>query len=252
LGLEAIRRLSELGIPSLYLQIDEQHPTGTVGVTIDEAGEAHFAMNEDSAWDYLEWTDSWKELAVTADAVGFGTMGQRTQQSMSAILNFLRQTRPDATRIFDINLRHAFFNGEMLKCSLEIADLVKLNNNELETIAEMIGLKRGSGENDELLGRRMIDAFNIEILAVTRGPNGSLIMTKDQTEDHPGIKVNVVDTIGSGDAFTAMLAHKYLTGASLKEISDYSNRLGAWVAMQCGATPRIDPDEIDEALRKVE
>lgn len=251
LGQEAIERLRIMDIPSQYLQVDAEHPTGTVGVTIDDKGEAHFSMNEDSAWDYLEWTEAWRELAESADAVGFGTMGQRTPTSMNAIMKFLEHTRPDVPRIFDINLRHSFFNGEMLKRSLRVATLVKLNDDELATIAEMIGLIRARDENDESLGRRMLETFDIEILAITRGPNGSLLMTKSETDDHPGFKVDVVDTIGSGDAFTAMMAHQYLACAPLRKMSDSSNRIGAWVATQVGATPPVDAGVLAKVLQTI-
>ncbi|HYE64500.1 MAG TPA: PfkB family carbohydrate kinase, partial [Pyrinomonadaceae bacterium] len=160
LGREALRRLERMGVSTRYIQLDDDHPTGTVGVEIDERGEPRYCVNEDSAWDYLEWTTAWEELASRADAVCFGTLGQRNQQARETIIRLLERTRPDALRIFDINLRHSFFNAEMLSRSLELATIVKLNSDELLTAARMLGLKESDGED---LSRQLIDLFGIEL-----------------------------------------------------------------------------------------
>lgn len=242
LGREATVRLGRLGISTRYLQRDETHPTGTVGVQIDESGEPRFAMNENSAWDYLEWTASWEELAPRTDAVCFGTLGQRNQQARETILRFLRQTRADALRIFDVNLRHSFFTAEMLAESLRLATVVKLNSEELSIVARMLEVdERG----EEAVGRRLISRFGIELVAITRGEKGSRLVKNDETANHPGFQVQVKDTIGAGDAFTATLAHYYLRRAPLSAISEAANRMGAWVATQAGATPEVRPQFLE-------
>src|SRR2546423_298547 len=131
LGREAVARLTRMGLDASQLQRDATHPTGTVGVTLDAHGEPHFQMNEDSAWDYLEWTTAWTKLAARTDAVCFGTLGQRATQARAIIHQFLSSTRADALRLFDVNLRHSFFTSDMLAASLQHATVCKLNRDEL-------------------------------------------------------------------------------------------------------------------------
>ncbi|HEX8000380.1 MAG TPA: carbohydrate kinase [Pyrinomonadaceae bacterium] len=249
LGREALARLQRMGISTNYLQLDEQHPTGTVRVRIDEGGEALFAVNENSAWDYLEWTAGWKELAPRIDAVCFGTLGQRKPQARETITSFIKHTRADALRIFDVNLRHSFFTAEMLRDSLLLATIVKLNSEELSTIARMLKLNE---DDEEALGRRILALFELELVAITRGGNGSLLLTNAETVNHPGLKVQVKDTIGAGDAFTATLAHYHLRRSPLRTINEAANRMGAWIATQAGATPEISPQFLERLFDDID
>ncbi|MGB8507229.1 MAG: carbohydrate kinase [Pyrinomonadaceae bacterium] len=243
LGRGAAERLGRMGISTRYLQIDEEHPTGTVGVRIDESGEPHFAVNKNSAWDYLEWTPRWEELAARADAVCYGTLGQRKEGAASTITRFLEHTRADTLRVFDVNLRHSFFTPEMLARSLRLATVVKLNAVELSQAAALLNFKE---RGERAIGRRLLREFGIEMIAVTHGGKGSVLLTEDRAVEHPGISVRVADTIGAGDAFTATLAHYRLRRAPLEVISVAANRMGAWVATQHGATPEIDPRVLKE------
>lgn len=246
LGREAVERLRRMRLNTEYLQLDENHPTGTVGVSVDERGEALFQMNECSAWDYLEWTDEWKELASRADVVCFGTLGQRERQARETILRFLERMRLDALRIFDVNLRHTFFTTEMLQESLGLATMVKLNQDELKTITHMLRLE----ELDEVaLAHQLIERFKLALVAITRGEHGSILITSEAATAHPGFRVEVVDTIGAGDAFTAALAHFYLRGAKLEIISEAANRMGSCVASRAGATPELSTETLEEMFR---
>ena len=236
LGGEALERLAALGVSTEYLQLDPDHPTGTVRVRLDDEGEASFALNENSAWDYLEWTDRWAELAGRADIVCFGTLGQRRESARQTILRFLEATRPDALRVFDVNLRHTFFDAEMLERSLELATIVKLNQTELFTLGDMLKINVGT---EEATARHLCERFRLELVAITRGARGSLLVNAEETSDHPGVPVRVKDTIGAGDAFIAALAHHYLRRAALADIGEAANRMGAWVATQQGATPPL-------------
>jgi fructokinase len=248
LGREASARLRRLGISTQYLQVDATHPTGTVGVRIDAScGEAHFAVNENSAWDYLEWTPDWERLSPRVDAVCFGTLGQRHTQARATIIRFLERTRPDALRVFDVNLRHSFFTAAMLRKSLELSTMVKLNGDELSTVAGMLELE---GDSVETRCRRLMKLYDIELIAVTRGAGGSLLLTKDETVEHRGFHVEVKDTIGAGDAFAATLAHFLLRRAPLGTASEAANRIGAWIASQAGATPVADASLLKSLLRQ--
>lgn len=244
-GREAVARLRRMGISTDYLQLDPEHPTGTVRVQIGERGEPSFAVNQNSAWDYLEWSAAWEELAQTTDGVCFGTLGQREARAREIIIRFLKHTRPNALRIFDVNLRHSFFTAGMLRESLELATIVKLNSDELSTVASMLGLEEAE---EESIGKRLLARFDARLIAITRGENGSLLVAREETINHPGFHVEVKDTIGAGDAFTATLAHFYLRGAALNIICEASNRMGAWVATQTGATPYVTPQLLKEIL----
>lgn len=249
LGREAVLRLERMGISTRYLQQDETHPTGTVLVRIDEGGEPRFAMNENSAWDYLEWTDDWEALAPQVNAVCFGTLGQRNPLARETMMRFLKRTPASAMRIFDVNLRHSFFTPEMLRQSLELASIVKLNSEELTSVALMLELE---AQAEEALSKRLLALFDLELVAITRGANGSLLVTNEATANHAGLRVRVQDTIGAGDAFTATLAHCYLRRAPLDTINEAANRMGAWLATQSGATPEADAHLLERVFRDLD
>lgn len=235
-GREAIGRLEQAGLTAEFLQVDESHPTGTVLVLIDDGGQPSYKSRQEVAWDYLEWTTQWEELAARADAVCFGTLAQRSQQSRATIQKFLRGMRADSLRLFDVNLRHSFLSAEMLAASLELSTAVKLNDEEVPRVSELLALGT-DGESD--FARRLMQDFNLKMVVITRGARGSLIRREDEMAEHAGFQVTVADTIGAGDAFGAALVHYSLSRAPLDQISDAANRLGAWVATQFGATPSI-------------
>lgn len=248
LGREALDFLRGASVSTRYVQFDETHPTGTVGVVIGDGGEADFSVNENSAWDYLEWTDAWAELAARADAVCFGTLGQRGTRAREVIIRFLQGTRPEALRVFDVNLRHSFFDASMLAASLELARVVKLNGEELPLLASMLGAT-GGGERE--VASRLLRLFDLELVALTRGARGSLLVSPTEAREHRGFRVPVADTIGAGDAFVAALVHKRLRGATLEEMNDAANRAGAWVATHAGATPGVEPRSLERLLADI-
>ena len=238
LGNAAARRLARIGLPTSHLQVDRVHPTGTVNVSVDDHGQPQFESLEKVAWDYFEWTQQWQQLAAEADAVCFGSLAQRSAQSRVSILAFLEGLRPGALRIFDVNLRQAFFTMDVLMESAARADILKLNEEELPRVAALLG----ATVTDRLAAAHWIlKRFQLKMICVTRGGKGSLLVTPDGTDAHPGYPVTVADTVGSGDAFTAALVHKYLRKSSLKAMNAAANRLGSWVASQVGATPPADP-----------
>lgn len=245
LGREAAAALARMGVVTDYVQVDPDHPTGTVGVEIGAGGEARFSVNENSAWDYLEMGPAWGRLASRADIVCFGTLGQRRPEARETIHRFLALTRPDALRIFDVNLRHSFFTAGMLAKSLRTANLVKLNAEELSAAAGMLGL---AGRDRKELCERLISTFGLRLVAVTDGERGSLLVSRDSAAEHPGYSVRVKDTIGCGDAFTAALAHCLIRGAPLEEAGEVANRMGAWVATCDGATPEAGPHAVGQIL----
>jgi fructokinase len=234
-GEEALAHLQRHGLETGFVQRDAARPTGTVNVTVDARGEPAFQITEPVAWDFLEWEPSWQRLSQSADAVCFGSLAQRSPQSRETIHAFLAAMRPAAARIFDVNLRQAFYSAEILRDSLSLADIVKLNHEELPRVAELLGLQHdGSMESQ---ARKLLETFNLKMLCVTRGASGSLSMTQAEVHEHPGFPARVVDTVGAGDAFTAALIHYYLRGSPLAAMNEAANRMGAWVASKAGAMP---------------
>ncbi|MGA9994842.1 MAG: carbohydrate kinase [Pyrinomonadaceae bacterium] len=249
LGRDAIGRLEQTGLTAEFLQVDDEHPTGTVLVKIDEGGQPSYTSRQDVAWDYLEWIGQWEELAGRADAVCFGTLAQRAAQSRSTIKKFLQAMRRDSLRLFDVNLRHSLLSAELLAESLELSTAVKLNDEEVPRVSEMLAL--GVSE-EQAFAKRLMRDFNLRLVVITRGARGSLILSEDEIAEHSGFKVAVVDTIGAGDAFGAALVHYFLRRAPLAQISDRANRLGAWVATQAGATPAIKEGTLQQTIESIE
>lgn len=251
-GREIIASLGRLDIPAEQIQIDALHPTGSVEVSLDRGGLPSYQINKPAAWDFIAYTPRLAELAAHCDAVCFGSLAQRSPVSRRTIRRFLTALPPGALRVFDVNLRQDFYSAPLLRRSLEAAGLVKLNHEELPLLLDLLDLldpaSGGSGSNTEAAGcRRLLDAFDLELVCLTRGERGSLLMTPERGEEHPGFDVPVADTVGAGDAFTALLVHHVLRRTPLKEISTAVNRYGAWVATQEGATPPV-PAEVLAAV----
>lgn len=234
LGDEAIARLAQLGLTSAFVQRDQKHPTGTVQVEIDRAGQASFEIAQSAAWDFLGWTAEWHKLADEADAVCFGSLAQRSQASRDTIRSFLRATRQDALRIFDVNLRQNFYRAEIISESMHLASIVKMNHKELPIVMRLLG---GQHVNDLESAGRLLPQYDLRLVCVTRGSNGSLLISRDEISEHLGFKVKIADTVGAGDAFTAALVHGLLRNEPLSRINDLANRVGAWVASEPGAMP---------------
>jgi fructokinase len=253
LGCEATDRLTDLGLEATFLQQDAEHPTGTVRVTVDEHGQPCFEISKSVAWDYLEWTPQWQSLAAQADAVCFGSLAQRSPQSQATIQRFLQATRPQCLRVFDVNLRQNFYNAEILSASMKVASIVKLNHEELPKIMRLLTsgeMLSGSG-SEESSARRLLDLYRLQLICVTRGNHGSLLVRGKVCDAHPGFRVKVADTVGAGDAFTAALVREYLRGSSPAEMNETANQIGAWVASESGATPVPGPGGIERKLAHI-
>jgi fructokinase len=250
-GLEALRRMQELRLNIDHVQTDRQHPTGTVRVELDDKGVARFEIAHPVAWDFLEWTPDWQRLAETADAVCFGSLAQRSETSRVTIRNFLQATSPGTVKVFDVNLRQSYYSQEVLSESMRLADIVKLNDEELPTIMRLFQLPH----QDELSSaRRLISTYDLKLVCITRGGRGSLLVCDKRGGDaseHLGFRVRVADTVGSGDAFTAGLVHEYLRGASLDRMNEVANRVGAWVASEVGAMPVPKGGELEQSLAEI-
>ena len=242
-GHEAIGVMRELGLSTEYVQLDDQHETGVAKVSIDGAGQPNFTIAESVSWDFLHLSPEWQELAGRADVVCFGSLAQRSPISATTIDCFLRIASKKALRICDANLRQSFYNVDVLRKSFQHADIVKLNDQELPRVSSLLGLGSGS---EETVGKRLLNGYDLRLVCITRGARGSLLVSQEQTIEHRGFRVKVADAVGAGDAFTACLAHHYVRGHALEEISEFANRFASWVATQTGATPPITSSELQK------
>jgi len=245
LGYELLRQLRKKGVDGSLIQKDNIKPTGTVRVSVDEHGIPSFECTMDVAFDNMEFSWEWEKLTSGLDAVLFGTLAQRGEQSRCTIQAFL-QSAVRAVKVFDVNLRG--WNDQVLqtvKDSLALADVIKMNEDELRQLKSVFS---GSASDEEFL-QDILQRFDLRLAAVTLGENGCFLVGRTKVVRHPGFKVDVKDTTGSGDAFAAGLIMKLLEKKSPQEMAKFGNLLGAFVATQKGAAPFWDQDAIDKILK---
>ena len=247
-GIEALRRMEELGLNIDHVQTDRNHATGIVNVDVDGHGQPQFQIAHPVAWDFLEWSADWTQLAEGADAVCFGSLAQRSETSRATIRKFVRATLPGAVKVFDVNLRQSFYSQEVLAESMRLADVVKLNDDELPTI---MNLSQIPHKDSLTSAQRLIREYDLQVVCITRGGRGSLLVREKDCSEHPGFRVRVADTVGSGDAFTAGLVHEYLHGASLDLMNEVANLVGAWVASEVGAMPTPKRGALENSLAEI-
>lgn len=230
LGHEILDVLDEKRLHSLVAMVDK--PTGTVQVSLDDAGVPTYTIVEDVAWDHIPFTSKMQELASRADAVCFGSLVQRGG-SRASVLKFLEAVPASALKIFDINLRQHFYTPEILRKSLEIADVLKINDEEIVTLSEMFGL--GSDPREACL--KLIGQYSLRFVLLTKGAQGSEVISPDEVIPQGVGKVDVVDTVGAGDAFTAAFTVAYLRGDSLADAQKLAGEVTAYVCSHKGAMP---------------
>jgi fructokinase len=246
LGQRILARLRELGLPRSGVSLDPDAPTGTVSVELLPGGQPSYIIHEHVAWDRLVFDETAFALACRADAVCFGSLAQRSETARSAILSLIAAASSKALRIFDVNLRQRYYSKALIQSSLEAANVLKLNDAELPVLAELFELRGDAAEQVQALAQR----FRLDVVALTRGSRGSLLLQGDCWSDHPGLAVDVVDTVGAGDAFTAAMALGLLKGEDLDTINASANRLAAHVCAHAGATPPLPEGWIPPTLNR--
>jgi fructokinase len=239
-GREILARWDELSLSGEFIAVDAHHPTGMVSVAVDPQGKPVYDIKTDVAWDFLPESPQLRELASTAAAVCFGTLAQRAPRSRKSIRDFLRHAGSGALRILDINLRSPFFSPRILEESLSLANVLKLNADELHILAGTFSISGGDAAVVHALMRR----FALRMVALTRGERGSeLYSAGGGRSTHGGYPVAVADTVGAGDAFTAAIAAGMLGGFPLEKLNECANRAASFVCTQAGAMPKV-PEEI--------
>ena len=220
------------------------YPTGTVQVEIDQAGIPQYDIKENVAWDNIPFTPELEQLAKRTQAICFGSLAQRNIVSRETINKFLdaMPKTPETLVVFDINLRQGFYNKDILCNSMERCNILKINDEELITISRLFGYP-GIDLQDKcwiLLGK-----YNLKMLILTCGVNGSYVFTPGKVSFQPTPMVEVADTVGAGDSFTAAFIASILKGASVEEAHAKAVQTSAFVCTKKGAMP-ILPAEITE------
>ena len=233
LGMEIRDVLALKQVTDEFVAEDTLHPTGTVKVLLDEKGKPSYEICKSVAWDYIPLSESTQLLASKTDAVCFGSLAQRNGVSRKTVPAFLLAMRPDALKIFDVNIRQDFYSKEVIKESLKLCNILKLSDEELPVLAQMFGV--GGSVREQLSALR--EMFDLRLIAYTRGPAGSLLLSLDEVSDHPGCPGDATNSVGAGDAFTATLCMGLLNGNHLDEINEHANRVATFVCSQDGATP---------------
>jgi fructokinase len=233
LGAEIRSVLAEKGIADIYIE-EVDHPTGTVQVQLEQ-GKPSYEICEGVAWDHIPMSGKLDSLAKKTDAVCFGSLAQRASVSRKTIQQFLSSMRPDALKVFDINLRQDFYSAEVIEESLNLCNILKLSDEELPVLSDLFSIE---GTVDEQLGI-LIEKFDLKLIAYTRGPDGSLLAAVNDRDDHPGLPGKATNSVGAGDSFTAALCMGLLQGRSLPEINLHALQVSTFVCMQDSATPML-------------
>lgn len=259
LGRELRDEVKRLGLSDDFIQTDQDHPTGTVTVTLDENKVPTYTINEDVAWDFIEWNHSLAELAKITPAVCFGTLAQRAGTSRRTIEDFVRTVSP-GLRVFDVNFRRTpdvdvacvnAFVGEIWTGKPVMVDWLKVNLDEFVSMMDfsIMEIDWQPGRKESPLRYVFPTGNDIRMVGIlTRGTKSTAVHDWQRTEWIPAVPTNVIDTVGAGDAFTAAMVCLHLEGKPLRECARFANRYAARVCEHQGATPRIDRAEVEAAL----
>ena len=239
LGREIVENFTSKGLNHLIEEVP--YPTGTVQVEIDPAGVPQYDIKENVAWDNIPYTARLEALAGQTRAVCFGSLAQRNVVSRDTINRFLdaMPQTADSLVVFDVNLRQGFYTKEILCNSMKRCNILKINDEELVTVSRMFGYP-GIDLQDKcwiLLGK-----YNLRMLILTCGINGSYVFTPGNVSFQPTPKVEVADTVGAGDSFTAAFIASILKGKSVAEAHALAVRTSAFVCTRKGAMPELPPD----------
>lgn len=211
-------------------------PTGTVQVSLDEKGIPQYDICENVAWDNIPFDNVLRNLVADTQAVCFGSLAQRAKVSRETIYAFLDAMPADALRVFDINLRQAFYTKEIIEASLQRCNILKINDEELVVVQRMFGYDALSIEET---CRRMLQDFNLSMLILTCGTDGSYVFSATESSFLPTPKVTVADTVGAGDSFTGAFVAQLLLGKTIREAHEKAVAVSAFVCTQRGAMPLL-------------
>jgi fructokinase len=240
-GKEILNILDHQNMSDKYIKKDNLHNTGTVSVSLDNKGVPTYIIHKNAAWDFISLDNDLISLAQKTDAVCFGSLAQRSEVSRHSITGFLKSLKHDCLKICDINLRQNFYSKKLITESLALTDILKLNDEELKVISELLSFS--GSENDLLL--QILNKFNLQLIALTKGAKGSILITKREYSGIQAPEIKIADTVGAGDAFTAAMIYGFLQGYSIKSIHKNANNLAGYVCSKPGAMPPLEKELIN-------
>ncbi|HQG36221.1 MAG TPA: carbohydrate kinase [Bacteroidales bacterium] len=244
LGLDLIKFLESQGMDKSLMQIDNELPTSTVQVYLGDNHLVRFEIVDNVAWDRIELTEELKKAAKESDVIIYGTLASRHSFTRNTIINILDDN--SNLKLIDVNLRPPYNKKDVVEDLLSRADIVKLNDDELKFISNWYDKRY----NERDLIKWFLGKYNCKMICVTRGANGAIIFDGKKFYEHPGYKVQVVDTVGSGDAFLAGFLAMRLSGEQIDKSLDFACATGAFVASKEGATPEYGINEILKITNK--
>ena len=242
LGDETLSALEEKGLK--YIMPRVPFPTGTVQVELDAQGVPAYEIREGVAWDNIPFTPEMEKVARSCKAVCWGSLAQRHEVSRNTIHRFLDATPPTCLKIFDINLRQTFYDEEVIRASLKRCNILKINDEELVTIGRLFGYPGLDMSNKCWL---ILGKYNLDMLVLTCGVNGSYVFKPGAMTFLETPRVDVADTVGAGDSFTASFCAAILKGLSVSDAHQLAVETSAYVCTCNGAMPRI-PAELTGRL----
>jgi len=234
-GIMLRRTLTDLGLTDRYIRKDPGHATGRVDISLSEGGVPRYKIMENAAWDHIRTVDDLSLLAGRLDAVCFGTLAQRNTESRATIAEFVRRTPKEAIRLLDINLRQDYFDEDIIENSLRLSDWLKLNDEELGVVCDMFGY---TGSMDNRLNI-IYAQYDLKVIALTLGPEGSRVIGQDTDHCLSADTVEIRDTVGAGDAFSATLVVASLAGLPLATCHEKAAEMASFLCRHAGATPDI-------------
>lgn len=240
-GRDAREALRKLGLSDENIQTDYEFATGSVKVKIDEHGNPDFNIITDVAYDHIEINAEMIDAFSEADCVCFGTLVQRYGISKNTLRELIHEA-PDVVKFLDINLRKKCYTAASVDESLRMTNILKANDEELLITKELLGLK---SKNLKDLAMEVLISFNIKIILCTLGSNGAFCLTQEDVFHYdPGYQINLGDTVGAGDAFSAGFVHYFMNGEAIEEALRFGNAAGAMVSTTTGATSPVSKEQI--------
>lgn len=237
-GKRSLDHIKEKGIDLSTIQVDKNHKTGCVNVTLDSTGSASYEIEYPVAWDKIEISDKIIEIVRSSDAFIFGSLVCRDEVSKQTLLKLLQYAN---FKVFDVNLRPPFYSIELLIQLMNKVEFIKCNDEELHEICNVLGSKATSMEDQV---KFLSIKTQTKQICVTKGKDGAVLLYNDQYYSHKGYSVKVNDTVGAGDSFLATLISKLLKGSEPEDALDFACAVGALVAGKPGANPQISTSEI--------
>jgi fructokinase len=242
LGRELRAEVRRLGLTDDFIQTDARHPTGTVRVAVDAHGQPTYTITDDVAWDYIEWNSELEGLAATAQAICFGTLGQRGETSRASIRRAV-EVPSTGIRVLDLNLRPPYVSKEGVTSSLGLTNWLKLSESEYRDLQRLLNWD----ESEPEFATALEVEYGITFVCITKGSMGCELIAECGDVSVPGVSASIVDTIGAGDAFTAALLISLLERQPPSRAIRFANHYAARVCEFRGATPRIDRADIERA-----